>query len=442
MLKFGVNNIGRAILGSTEIGKAYLGSNLVFSKGIAPDIQKSKFIYSVDGAYINTGIIPDQSTRVVCDFHQIQPSYQNWTFLFGSRTSFESNDFTFTAQRWSSNAANGRATLRNTSFQFGGLDDIRRDKCRVDFNNNGVVTIYNLERGTTVASHDFGTVAEFSSPGPLYICVMNDNGSSWGDTYFQLYEIWIYQSDELVMHLVPRDEGGIGFMYDTVSGQSFYSADENHPFLPSDDFDVEPAIEKVSLPSGYAQLKYLYMTSGIGTPIKTGFSPDQDTKVVVDILTGNSNAWSHLFGSRIAYTNNDYTFTIGNNSSTTMRCVYGNEDYTASYAWKDKRLLITMDKNHIKVVDRISGETVMENTFTTQTVTPGKELYYFTYNNNGASGNNCTIYSATYSVKIYDNGTLVRDYVPAKRKSDDKAGFYDLVNDSFVTGSVYGGPEI
>lgn len=445
MLKFGVNNIGRAILGSTEIGKAYLGNNLVFSKGVAPDIQKAKFIYTTDTAYINTGIIPNQSTRVVCDFHQIQSSEQNWTYLFGARKAYESKDFTFTTQRWNSGTVNGRVTLNSTSYQFGNIDDIRRDKCRVDFNNNGVVTIYNLEKDTTVASHDFGTIAEFSSEVPLYICRMNDNGTVSGNCSFQLYEVWIYQSDELVMHLVPRDDGGVGFMYDTVSGQSFYSAVPEAQFLPGEDFDIEPAIEKRSLPSGYAQLKYVYHTSNTGSIINTGFFPNQDTKVVADILTGNSNAWTHLFGSKIAYSDNDYSFTIGNNSSSEMRCVYGNEAYTASYAWRCKRFLITMDKNYIKVIDRISDATVMENTFTPQTFAPGKAFYYFSYNNNGSSGQNNFIYGATYSLKIYDNGTLARDYVPAKRQSDSKVGFYDLVIGSFVTiasGNLTGGPEI
>ena len=33
--------------------------------------------------------------------------------------------------------------------------------------------------------------------------------------------------------------------------------------------------------------------------------------------------------------------------------------------------------------------------------------------------------------KIWSNGTLIRDYVPAVRLRDSKAGFYDLVNHSF-----------
>ncbi len=38
-----------------------------------------------------------------------------------------------------------------------------------------------------------------------------------------------------------------------------------------------------------------------------------------------------------------------------------------------------------------------------------------------------------YYVKIWDNDTLVRDYVPVKRLSDNKYGLYDYVNDTFYS---------
>ena len=38
-----------------------------------------------------------------------------------------------------------------------------------------------------------------------------------------------------------------------------------------------------------------------------------------------------------------------------------------------------------------------------------------------------------YAMYIYDNGNLVRDFVPCYRKSDNVAGLYDLVNGTFYT---------
>lgn len=41
-----------------------------------------------------------------------------------------------------------------------------------------------------------------------------------------------------------------------------------------------------------------------------------------------------------------------------------------------------------------------------------------------------------YYCMIWDNGTLIRCYVPCYRKSDNKVGFYDTVNDTFNTATA------
>ena len=51
-----------------------------------------------------------------------------------------------------------------------------------------------------------------------------------------------------------------------------------------------------------------------------------------------------------------------------------------------------------------------------------------------------------YSCKIYDNGTLVRDFIPAKKISDNKCGLWDKVTNAFYpnsgTGTFKAGPAI
>ena len=51
-----------------------------------------------------------------------------------------------------------------------------------------------------------------------------------------------------------------------------------------------------------------------------------------------------------------------------------------------------------------------------------------------------------YSCKIYNNGSLVRDFVPAKRISDDKCGLWDKVKLKFYTdesgGNFTAGPNV
>lgn len=43
-------------------------------------------------------------------------------------------------------------------------------------------------------------------------------------------------------------------------------------------------------------------------------------------------------------------------------------------------------------------------------------------------------YTSSYKLwryKMYDNGAIVRDYIPCYRVSDNKTGLYDIVNDTF-----------
>lgn len=47
-------------------------------------------------------------------------------------------------------------------------------------------------------------------------------------------------------------------------------------------------------------------------------------------------------------------------------------------------------------------------------------------------------YIKLYSAKIYNNNTLLRDFVPVKRASDNVVGLYDLVSDTFFTNALSG----
>lgn len=53
-------------------------------------------------------------------------------------------------------------------------------------------------------------------------------------------------------------------------------------------------------------------------------------------------------------------------------------------------------------------------------------------------------YAYFYYLKAYDNGILVRDYVPCKRNEDGAIGFYDKLSNNFtpVNGKVTAGPEM
>ena len=111
---------------------------------------------------------------------------------------------------------------------------------------------------------------------------------------------------------------------------------------------------------------------------------------------------------------------------------YGNVSYSASGSIStniNRRLIYDLNKNVLTV----DGKTL---SCTATTFTSAASLCLFTTNTNG------TIYSPKpsgyfYSCKIYDNDTLVRDFVPCVNSSGT-VGIYDLVNSQFYTNAGTG----
>lgn len=181
------------------------------------------------------------------------------------------------------------------------------------------------------------------------------------------------------------------------------------------------------LPLGYFELTYIQST---GTQyIDTGFKPNQDTRLVLDFEnTGDYSSMTTglcpLFGARnasAASSASAFGLWIGSKSFPH----YGNVAYNANGNFTvdlNARLTYEMNKNVVSIGSKVI--TCSSATFTTN-----YNLCLLTFNNYGtietrrASGK-------LWSAKIYDNGTLIRDFVPCKT-ADDEVGLYDLVNDVF-----------
>lgn len=198
----------------------------------------------------------------------------------------------------------------------------------------------------------------------------------------------------------------------------------------------------VELPAGYTQLKYI-QSSG-AQYIDTGFMPNQDTRVVMDIeVTGQTIASAGLFGVRDAEgvtTESKYIFWSMNTGASVRSDYFGtaatqNASATASVVGTR----ITIDKN--KNSCTFSG-TVLTNSAATGSCT--KSLYLLCTNSSGTA--NYFTAGKLYSCRIYDNGTLARDYIPCINTAGEN-GLYDAKNgvfygnagtDTFTAGPVVG----
>ena len=180
----------------------------------------------------------------------------------------------------------------------------------------------------------------------------------------------------------------------------------------------------MSLPSGYKRLEYI-KSSG-KQYIKTGFVPNQDTRIVYDCYREKAIAADHFFGVRTGNTTkNAFNFYIYNSG---WRSGY-NSTTTAVNGPSTGRYLIDKDKN----VTYINGKTL--GTATYASFTSSGEAYLFAMQNVGSG----IAYGShrLYSCQIYDNGTLVRDFIPCQ-KSDGTVGLWDDVNSVFYTNAGTG----
>lgn len=171
------------------------------------------------------------------------------------------------------------------------------------------------------------------------------------------------------------------------------------------------------LPSGFTKLAYIQSS---GTQyINTGFKPNQNTRVVVDMQLTDSALEQTPFLARKA--SQEKSFGIFLRSSGwavdygTLRLNFSPK-ITAT-----ERLSLDFDKTKVTM----NGETL---TFSAQEFLTPVNLFLFVRNTNGTL-NNYAI-AKLYFCRIYDNGTLVRDFIPCINASGE-VGLYDLVTQAF-----------
>lgn len=185
------------------------------------------------------------------------------------------------------------------------------------------------------------------------------------------------------------------------------------------------------LPSGYTQVDYIessgtqYIDSGILPSENIGFEIDFTPHNDMNRTTART-----IFGSRTTWKSNGYqltTYTEGTLNG--GHFLFGTND-TASlirhsaYMQKDVRCQISFLNDVFKAAN--GDETNIQGTFSNVS----KNIYLF-----GCIENRPFELSTTtlYKLKFYDNGNLIRDFIPCYRNSDNEVGLYDLVNDVFYT---------
>lgn len=188
--------------------------------------------------------------------------------------------------------------------------------------------------------------------------------------------------------------------------------------------------EPVDLPSGYTQVEYIQSSSSGGQYINTGFAPDSNTRIVCTVYGFDTSKGSQfVFGSRVSSSSNSFTLLCTDNQA--YRSDFGANQATFNTSVNFSGLM-TIDKN--KTITTLNGNDTVNNT--AQSFTSSLNICLFACNTNGVVGN-YAVNIKLYSCKIFDNGALVRNFIPCKN-SNGTVGMYDLVNSTFYTNAGTG----
>ena len=191
----------------------------------------------------------------------------------------------------------------------------------------------------------------------------------------------------------------------------------------------------MSLPSGYKRLEYIQSS---GTQyIDTGFKPNQNSRVVADFQLTASGVWQSVFGAWKYTTGYVDSFVFLATSSNFFRTDFGLSSASFSSS-------LSILKRHI--VDHNKTSVTLDST----TVSHSPQTFSSAYNLNIFAGNTGGTASEfakmkLYSCQIYDNGALIRDYIPCQTTAGE-IGMWDDVNSVFYgnagAGTFTAGPEV
>lgn len=188
------------------------------------------------------------------------------------------------------------------------------------------------------------------------------------------------------------------------------------------------------LSDGYTLLTYIESN---GTQyIDTGFVPNQNTTVIME-FENNKNALAALFGARKDTKVDVFGTWIDSDNIYPHYGSISHNQYPITTSTVNNRLIYKMSKN-VGIADGIistSPTTTFSSTYTLALLAMNTAS---TYDSRRASGK-------LYSCQIYDNETLVRNYIPCINPNGE-IGLYDTVNNNFYvnkgTGSFTAGYRI
>lgn len=369
-----------------------------------------------NGPYINTGFNPNQNTRVVMDLYSLNNIGE--CHVFGSRTAMGSTSYALvidSESRWRSDYNLSRKTL-GSSYRSGTI--------HIDMNMN------TIELNEYNATHQ---QQKFSIPYPIYLFALNTGGSTTTFCKAKIIKCDIYDNGILVRRFIPcqdLENSSIG-LYDLINDK-FYENAGSGSLKAGPQYRSRSIVEDI--PEGYTQIDYI-QSDGSGQYIDSEFVPDPaNSSIVMDAELYTDCTDKHFIGCR--HTSTSKAFALMITQSSKWRSDYNDSRIQFSTPPKNGRLGLVINSSNAKVGNELISRTVSNFTL-------DYPAYIFAINTGGSTSTFAPI--RVYSVQMYKNNDMVRNFIPCIQNSNGEIGLYDLVQNKFYsnsgTGSFIAGPD-
>ncbi len=263
----------------------------------------------------------------------------------------------------------------------------------------------------------FSTTTSFTTSSTLMLFGFTNLGRNYyaGKVYY----CKVYDNGAIVGDFLPAiDENGVGFMFDRVTHTIHDNIGIGYFKYPA------------------REVSYLETTGGsyLNTDFNPGANGGRFTFDVEIKCTPNSNGHGAI-GSRSVDAGRNWVITNipqTPNNQVVQQFGYGNtwQNVTADSSNKWIRCRTYIDGENYVFETMVDGLTSIEVT-PLQTFTNSANVYLLNINNKGSVFSNFNFIGQMRRAKLYDNGTLVKDYKPAFKNG--YFGLWDAVNDYLPT---------
>lgn len=369
--------------------KYYLLKN---TKNVLPNTyQQVEYLEASGTQYIDTNFTPNINTKAYAEFYVSTIPCGLYSSDSGASLSTNFSSYISSGGKWRFGSGSATVPISNNTFYTS-----IQDKIGITIN------------GTNFYEYDT-TITDFTSTRTITLLRTNTIGFKG-----KIYKFKLYDGNKIVRNFIPcyrksDDEAG---MYDVVNGV-FYTNEGTGDFVVGEDV----------LPNTYQKVDYLESTGTQYIDTNYALWTNTNWKIEYKFDVNEFYNYNNMIGSlETSNSYNEIWITSDGNyyirftdvGRTSLGILELNTPYT-----------IIHDNTGTNLLNYVNGELVQ----TTNKANTSLDYKLGLGHREGAKYLKGKIYYA----KFWNGNELVRNFVPCYRKSDNKPGMYDTVNNVFYT---------